>query len=199
MLIVGLGNPGREYSETRHNAGFMLLDLWCEVHQTTMTQSKFSGLYGTFRTPKKTIHLLKPQTFMNLSGKSVQACMAFYRIPPEEVLVIHDELDLPVGDIRIKADGGHGGHNGLRSIIELTGKQNFGRLRFGIGRPPRGDAVNYVLGSFMQSELESLQRSFKIGVKTLDVYVSRGQTTSMNFCNGLYKAQKREERTSGQS
>ena len=125
ILLVGLGNPGPEYENTRHNAGFML-DLLCASCGCTITQGKFQGLFGTARIEGNMVYLLKPQTFMNLSGRSVVACMNFYHLPRSRVLVVHDELDLPVGDLRVQFNGGSSGHNGLKSIIELTGGQDFG-------------------------------------------------------------------------
>lgn len=199
LLVVGLGNPGSEYTNTRHNAGFMLLDKWCQSHGASMTQAKFQGIYGNMRLSEKQIHLLKPQTFMNLSGKSVQACLAFFHIAHENILVIHDELDLPVGDVRCKSGGGAGGHNGLKSIIELTGSADFQRLRLGIGRPPSNDVVHYVLGSIPASDIETWDKSMEIGCKALDTFVVRGTSAAMNYCNGLFKAKKKEEVSSGLS
>ena len=193
LLLVGLGNPGPEYASTRHNAGFMLMDLLCESCGCTMTQSEFQGIFGTARIGGRSVYLLKPQTFMNLSGRSVVACMNFYHLPIGQVLVIHDELDLPVGDLRVKFDGGSGGHNGLKSIIELTGSQGFGRVRVGIGRPQHGDVVNYVLGNLPQDDIESFNACLKIGVDAVKTYIARGCEASMRFCNGLYKAKKKEE------
>jgi len=191
VLVVGLGNPGAQYSATRHNAGFHGLDAWCAAAGVCMTQTKFHGLFGSARVGGRSVHLLKPQTFMNLSGKSVQACMAFYHIALEDVLVLHDELDLPLGDIRVKSGGGHGGHNGLRSIIEVTGGQSFGRIRIGIGRPEHGDVVNYVLSAMPQDDLDLYDKSLKIAVEALQLYLQRGLAVSMNHCNGLFRAQKK--------
>ena len=197
LLVVGLGNPGNEYTNTRHNAGFMTLDSWCRAHNASMTQTKFQGLYGSMRLNGKQIHLLKPLTFMNLSGKSVQACMAFFHVTPNNVLVIHDELDLPLGDVRCKSGGGAGGHNGLKSIIELTGSSDFNRIRMGIGRPEHNDVVNYVLGSIPLSDAETWDKSMEIGCKALDMFVARGLQTAMNYCNGLFRAKKKEAVSNG--
>ncbi len=199
LLIVGLGNPGNEYENTRHNAGFMTLDAWCRAHGANMTQTKFQGIYGSMRLNGKQIHLLKPQTFMNLSGKSVQACMAFFHVPHENILIIHDDLDLPMGDVRCKNGGGAGGHNGLKSIIELTGSNAFNRLRMGIGRPVHNDVINYVLGTIPQAEQATWEKSVEIGGQALDTWVSRGLLASMNYCNGLFKAKKKEEASDGAS
>lgn len=197
ILIVGLGNPGSEYTNTRHNAGFMTLDRWCQVHGTSMTQTKFQGIYGSMRLSGKLIHLLKPQTFMNLSGKSVQACLAFFHISHANMLVIHDELDLPMGDVRCKFGGSSGGHNGLKSIVSLTGCADFCRMRMGIGRPPFPDVIHYVLGNIPASEQEAWDKSVEIGCKALDTFVVRGLTAAMNDCNGLFRAKKKEEISSG--
>lgn len=199
LLIVGLGNPGNEYENTRHNAGFMTLDAWCRAHNGSMTQTKFQGIYGSLRLGGKQIHLLKPQTYMNLSGKSVQACMAFFHVAHENVLVIHDDLDIPMGDVRCKCGGGAGGHNGLKSIIELTGSPAFNRLRMGIGRPVHNDVINYVLGTIPQAEQEAWEKSMEIGCSALDTWVTRGLQASMNYCNGLFKAKKKEEASHGAS
>ena len=193
VLVVGLGNPGIEYESTRHNAGFMVLDLFCAQTGATISQSKFQGLFGTARINGHSVYLLKPQTYMNLSGKSVVSCMSFYHLPIESVIVIHDDLDLPIGDVRAKVGGGSGGHNGLKSIMELTGSAEFGRIRMGIGRPVHGDVINYVLGKFPESEVESFGASLKIGAETLRTYLSSGSQAAMRFCNGLYRAQKKEE------
>lgn len=192
LLIVGLGNPGAEYASTRHNSGFRLIDRFCESVGASMTQTKFQGIFGTTRLNGRSILLLKPQTFMNLSGKSVVACMSFYHLPIENVLVLHDELDLPLGDLRVKVGGGAGGHNGLKSIIELAGKPDFSRMRIGIGRPEHGDVVNYVLGSFKAEDEVIFESSLTIGVDALKTFIARGTQASMNYCNGLFKAKKKE-------
>ena len=200
VLIVGLGNPGAQYDQTRHNAGFMLLDRFCESCGALMTQAKFQGMFGSARVGGRTVYLLKPYTYMNLSGKSVVACMQFYHLPIESVLVIHDELDLPLGDIRVKVGGGAGGHNGLKSIIQLTGKAEFSRLRVGIGRPVHNDVVNYVLGRIPDGEdSEAFGASLNIGVDALEKYVREGAQASMRFCNGLFRAKKKEEAKGEQS
>ena len=130
---------------------------------------------------------------MTLSGKSVVACMSFYHLPIESVVVIHDELDLPVGDMRVKTGGGAGGHNGLKSIIELTGSADFMRVRIGIGRPEHGDVVNYVLGKIPENDRMSLDSVFNTGVGALQKLISGGSEAAMRFCNGLYRAKKKEE------
>lgn len=198
LLIVGLGNPGAQYVNTRHNAGFMLLDNFCRAHGIGMAQNKFEGIFATTRLQGKTLYLLKPQTFMNLSGKSVVACTQFYHLPIESVVVIHDELDLPLGDMRIKSGGSAGGHNGLKSIMELTGKASFTRVRLGIGRPAHDDVVNYVLGKFGSAEAEeTFGATLNLGVDALNILIKEGAQAAMRFCNGLYRAKKKEEAKNG--
>lgn len=149
-LIVGLGNPGPEYASTRHNAGFWFVEKLCEpTHASLSPEQKFKGLAGNLSLGihgTKSCRLLLPATYMNRSGESILAMTKFYDIRPEQVLVVHDELDLPVGSIRIKFDGGHGGHNGLRDIIAKLNTKQFYRLRIGIGHPGnKDDVLNYVL------------------------------------------------------
>ncbi len=145
-LVVGLGNPGSKYDETRHNAGFWFLDqLVSRYNGTFRSEKRFSGEFCKVQVSGRDVLLLRPSTFMNLSGQSIQAAASYYRVAPEEILVIHDELDLPPGTVRIKQGGGHGGHNGLRDTIAHIGKE-FWRVRLGIGHPGHKDAVvSYVL------------------------------------------------------
>lgn len=146
-LIVGLGNPGAEYEDTRHNAGFWWIDAIAREHGVSLShENKFLGISGRLKHQGNEAWLLKPMTFMNRSGQSVAALARFYRIPPEQILIVHDELDLPPGTAKLKKGGGHGGHNGLKDIAAHLGSTDFWRLRLGIGHP--GDAaavVNFVL------------------------------------------------------
>ncbi|MBU1426764.1 MAG: aminoacyl-tRNA hydrolase [Gammaproteobacteria bacterium] len=153
-LIVGLGNPGREYEATRHNAGFWWVDEFARVQGANFkTDSKFHGLVARASLHGHDVHLLKPQTFMNVSGRSVVALALFYKILPDQILVIHDELDLPPGSAKLKLGGGHGGHNGLKDIIAHLGTKEFWRLRIGIGHPgERDQVVNYVLNAPRKEE-----------------------------------------------
>ena len=148
QAIVGLGNPGPRYEYTRHNAGFWLLDrLAADYGGTFRAEKKMRGDLTSVSIGGHKVWLLKPDTFVNRSGESVQALTSYYRLPPESVLLAYDELDLAPGDLRFKADGGHGGHNGLRDIFSRTGKRTFPRLRIGIGHPGHKDQVTgYVLG-----------------------------------------------------
>ena len=153
-LIVGLGNPGREYEATRHNAGFWWVDEFARTHGANFrVDSKFHGLVARTALHGHEIHLLKPQTFMNVSGRAVGALAQFYKIAPQHILVVHDELDLPPGSAKLKLGGGHGGHNGLKDIIAHLGTRDFWRLRIGIGHPgERADVSNYVLNAPRREE-----------------------------------------------
>lgn len=146
-LVVGLGNPGADYVDTRHNAGFWFLDLLADhLSLTFRFEKKFNADETRYRSSDKDVFLLKPQTFMNRSGQSLGAVMRFYKIKPRQILVVHDELDLGPGSNRLKQGGGHGGHNGLRDVINHLGDRDFFRLRVGIGHPgDRDQVVNYVL------------------------------------------------------
>ena len=157
-LVVGLGNPGPDYALTRHNVGFMAVDALAGPEAFT---SKFQGLVASRSIEGEKLLLLKPQTFMNLSGKSVQAAMAFYKIPPDHVIVLHDEIDLPLGKIRIKQGGGANGHNGLKDIDQMVG-QDYWRIRLGVGRPEGQAPVHdYVLGRFTAEQMMEVEKILK--------------------------------------
>ena len=151
-LIIGLGNPGKEYENTRHNTGFMVLDRLSEKLNIEMTQNKFKGLYGKSKYKGEDVILLKPQTYMNLSGESVRQVMDFFKINQEDILVIYDDLDMPVGKLRLRQSGSAGGHNGVKSIIAHVGTQSFQRIRVGIDKHPRIKVVDYVLGRFQKDK-----------------------------------------------
>ena len=160
QLIVGLGNPGNEYTGTRHNAGFWWVDQVCaETGSKLNLEAKFFGHAGKLKNSSE-VWLLKPTTFMNASGRSVGALAKFYKIPPEAILVIHDELDLPPGTIKLKKGGGHGGHNGLKDIAAHLGTPDFWRLRLGIGHPGDKNAVaNYVLKDPTRDEMRAIEEN----------------------------------------
>jgi peptidyl-tRNA hydrolase, PTH1 family len=150
LLVAGLGNPGREYARTRHNVGFMVAEELARRHDGSF-RSKFSGELAELRVDGRRIAILKPQTFMNVSGRSVGAALRFFKLPPEQLLVVHDEVDLELGRLQARAGGGLAGHNGLRSLGQELGTQDFLRLRVGVGRPERGDprpVADWVLGPF---------------------------------------------------
>ncbi len=173
-LIVGLGNPGREYEATRHNAGFWWVDELAHIHNANFkTDNKFHGLIARATLHGHEVHLLKPQTFMNVSGRAVAALALFYKILPEQVLVVHDELDLPPGSAKLKLGGGHGGHNGLKDIIAQLGTRDFWRLRVGIGHPgDRAEVVNFVLNAPRKEEQDliddALQRALDVAASIIE-------------------------------
>jgi len=154
QLIVGLGNPGAEYEKTRHNAGAWFVTELAEAAQVTLRpDSKLRGLHGIAKLQGHACHLLIPTTYMNLSGQPVQALASYYKIDPAAILVAHDEIDLPVGDIRLKFDGGHGGHNGIRDVMQHINNNKFYRLRIGVGRPEKSsDSADYVLHAPKKAE-----------------------------------------------
>lgn len=167
-LIVGLGNPGREYENTRHNAGFWWLDEFARMQNLSFrSEAKFHGQAARGQLHGHEVFLLKPQTFMNVSGRAVGALTQFYKIAPAEILVVHDELDLPPGSAKLKLGGGHGGHNGLKDIIAHLGTKDFWRLRLGIGHPgERSEVVNFVLNDPRREERvlidEAMQRALDV-------------------------------------
>ncbi len=181
-LIAGLGNPGPEYENTRHNAGARLVEQLARQKGIQLApERKYSGLTGCFSGPEGNVRLLIPTTFMNRSGQAVAALAGFYRIPPEAILVVHDELDLLPGTARLKQGGGHGGHNGLRDIIASLGNQNsFHRLRLGIGHPGQKQLVSaYVLGRAPRSEQDKLQDSIDLALASLPDILSGNWTRAM--------------------
>lgn len=191
-LVVGLGNPGREYASHRHNVGFMVADELAARVRADDFREKFSARWTKGSAPSTVaggevqVVILEPQTFMNESGRAVQPAAAFFKVPPSNVLVVHDELDLPFGDLRLKVGGGHAGHNGLRSIIQQIGTPDFPRLRFGVGRPPagfRGEVADFVLAGFDGDERTRLGQLVRGAVDAaLDVF-DRGLQPAMNRLN----------------
>ncbi len=190
-MIVGLGNPGAKYANNRHNVGFMLVDALARESNAESFKSKFSAEWCKARAKGEDLALLKPQTFMNLSGQSVQPAASFLKVEAANILVVHDELDLPFGEVRLKVGGGHAGHNGLRSIIGCMGTPEFVRLRIGIGRPPAdfgGAVADFVLANFSGEERVILPDVLsRAGSSVLDV-LARGVTPAMNSLNTKPKA-----------
>jgi len=181
-LIVGLGNPGPKYQQTRHNAGFWFIDeLARVVHAHPQTESKFHGDACKTRISGEDVWLLKPDTFMNLSGQAISAISRFYKIPVEQILVVHDELDLPPGTVRLKRGGGHGGHNGLRDTIEKTGSKDFARLRIGIGHPGDKSRVHdYVLHPATGDEQIEIESAIHRAVNVIEDVVRGEWDKAMN-------------------
>nr|WP_199589683.1 aminoacyl-tRNA hydrolase [Lujinxingia litoralis] len=183
-LIVGLGNPGPKYEGTRHNIGFAAVNRLAERYRLTVTQSKFHGVYTTGIICGVDVALLKPLTFMNLSGKSVAPAMKFFNVEPVSLIVLHDELDVELGQMKIKEGGGHGGHNGLRDIVAKTGTREFLRVRLGIGRPEHGDVTNHVLGRFRPDETPAVERMLDDACDAVETILSEGVAAAQNRFHG---------------
>jgi len=183
-LIVGLGNPGRDYAGNRHNVGWQVADHFVSSRSWRFTKRHNDALIALGRIGEVRVVVAKPQTFMNLSGRAVQPLARFYKVPPERMLVIYDDLDLPFGTIRLREKGGAGGHNGMQSIIERMGGGDFPRLRMGIGRPPgRMDAADYVLRDFDAGERVELPDVLDRAAKAIETFVAEGIGAAMNIHN----------------
>lgn len=188
-LIVGLGNPGKEYENTRHNIGFAVIGSWkleAGSFSDWKINKKFNAEISEGKIGNEKIILLRPQTFMNNSGQAVAAAAHFYKIKPADILTIHDDIDLPLGKIRIKKDGSSGGHRGVESIITALGAENFVRLKIGVGpktRPPRFDAANFVLKKFGKTEDKNLAEVIKKTTAAVAIIMNDGAETAMNQFN----------------
>jgi PTH1 family peptidyl-tRNA hydrolase len=183
-IIVGLGNPGKKYERTRHNAGFMAVEEVARGLHADIAQEKYHALIGKARIDSIEAILVKPQTFMNNSGRSVGAIIRYTHAALSDIVVLHDDLDLPLGTVRIKAGGGHGGHNGLRSIIEHLGSPDFIRVRIGIGRPePDRDSADYVLSPIPAAEREPFTMAVVRAAQAATAVTLEGPTGAMNTYN----------------
>ena len=185
FLIVGLGNPGREYKDNRHNVGFMLVDRLTVRLDARLSRMQAKALVGSVNYEGNKLIFAKPQTYMNLSGQSIQGVARFYKLPLENMIVAHDDLDLPFGTIRIRPGGGPGGQRGVASTIERLGTKDFCRLRIGIGRPPgRMDPAAYVLQDFAQADLMLLSEILDHAANAVLTFVTHGLDAAMNKFNG---------------
>lgn len=183
-VIVGLGNPGKQYEQTRHNIGFMVIDELSRLFNIPLDQAKHKGLYGIGFYNGDKVLLLKPLTYMNLSGESIRAVMDYYQIDIEDFVVIYDDLDLPVGKIRLRQKGSAGGHNGIKSTIAHLGTQEFNRIRIGINRPQQGMAVpDYVLGSFSKEEQTEVTEAVKKCADACEAWIKKPFLQVMNEYN----------------
>ncbi|MCH4904766.1 aminoacyl-tRNA hydrolase [Cylindrospermopsis raciborskii CHAB3438] len=191
QLIVGLGNPEPKYDQTRHNIGFAAIDALSRNWHIPVTENrKFQGQFGEgLALGSKKIRILKPLTYMNRSGESIQAVTSWYKLPPESVLVIYDDMDLPLGKIRLRLSGSAGGHNGMKSTISHLNSQNFPRLRIGIGKPKNlpnnddGDTVSHVLGKFSPQEAKLIDPILAFVVECVELTLKQGVEKAMNRCN----------------
>ncbi len=182
-LLVGLGNPGVRYALNRHNAGFLLLDRFAAAHQLSFARRRFNAQLAEGIVAGERVLLAKPQTFMNLSGNAVGKLASFYRIPTRDIIVCYDDLDLPFGRIRLRAQGSAGGHHGMESIIAALGTNDFARLRIGIGRPDSREDVNHVLGNFSGDETRMLDETLARAREALETWLREGIVKAMNEFN----------------
>lgn len=185
FLIVGLGNPGREYRNTRHNIGFLAIDALAKSLGVSLGKVQSKALVGQGKIGASKVILVKPQTYMNLSGQAVSGLLNFYKINTEHLIVIHDDIDLPFGTIRIRPGGGSAGQRGVKSIIEKVGTQEFARMRLGVGRPPgQMDAAAYVLQPFTKEDEEFLVNFLSKAAEAANEFVNNGLNAAMNKYNG---------------
>ncbi len=183
-LIFGLGNPGKKYERTRHNVGFQVLDVLARRYGVTFSPHKFRALAARVRIGDENVLLIKPLTYMNLSGEAVGPIVRFYKVPLDHILVVYDDLDLPFGTLRLRAKGGSGGHKGLKSIIQHLGSEEFPRLRVGIGRPPnRMEPADFVLQPFSAREEEEMALVREEAADAIEVWVQEGIQRAMNLVN----------------
>ena len=187
-LIVGLGNPGKEYERTRHNAGFRAIDILADKLGCRIDKGKFQGLYGQAVYGGKKVYLLKPQTYMNLSGRSVLQLSAYFNIPPQRIIGLFDDISLAPGRLRIRADGSAGGHNGIKSIISEVGSQNFPRVKIGVGSKPNPefDLADWVLSTFSAKEEKDLQFALNNAADAALCVIDHGVPESANRFNGSH-------------
>lgn len=182
-LIVGLGNPGKKFLNTRHNVGFMAIDELSKELSISLDQKKFNGIYGKGVVNGETVYLLKPQTYMNLSGESVRPLMEYFNIDVDDLLVIYDDLDLPTGKVRLRQKGSAGGHNGMKSIIAHVHTQEFKRVRIGIDRSGRQSVIDYVLKPFSKEEQTPIQEAIERTTKACEAWTTESFSEVMNKYN----------------
>ncbi|WP_434689788.1 aminoacyl-tRNA hydrolase [Hungatella sp. SB206] len=183
-LIAGLGNPTREYEKTRHNVGFEAIDILADKAGTTVTEKKHKALYGKGYIGGQKVVLAKPQTYMNLSGESVREIADFYKIEPENIIILCDDINLSEGQLRIRLKGSAGGHNGLKNIISHLGTQEFPRIRIGVGEKPRGmDLADYVLGRFPKEQQAVMEEAYRDAAEAACMMIEDGADAAMNHYN----------------
>ena len=187
-IIAGLGNPTREYEKTRHNVGFDTIDVLADKLNTSVDEKKFKGLYGRGIIAGEKVILLKPQTFMNLSGESVREAADFYKVDPEHIIVIYDDISLNPGQIRIRKKGSAGGHNGIKNIIAQLGTDTFQRIKVGVGEKPKGyDLAAYVLGHFHGEDLELMEEGYEKAISATEEILKGEIDAAMNEYNRKVK------------
>lgn len=184
-IVVGLGNPGAQYLHTRHNAGFLAIDYICNKYNARVNKSAHKGLVGEATIGGKRVLLVKPQTFMNLSGECVRAVLDFYKISPDNLIIIYDDISLDVGRLRVRRDGSAGGHNGIKSILEHLGTKTFPRIKIGVGQKPHPDydLASWVLSEFKDDELKALEGTFPTVCEGLEKILTSSIDDAMQICN----------------
>lgn len=184
FLIVGLGNPEKDYANTRHNMGFNVINELSKKYEIEVNKAKFKGLFGNGIVNGEKVILLKPQTFMNLSGESVKEVMDFYKISSDKIIVIYDDIDLAPGVIRIRKSGGPGTHNGMKSVVHFIGNQNFARVRVGIGKPVEHEnLIDYVIGAIPELDKEDLEHGVRLATDAVDLILKQNIDIAMNKFN----------------
>ena len=193
FIIVGLGNPGKKYEFTRHNMGFITVDRLAEKHDIVINKLKFKALVGEGKIAGQKVLLVKPQTYMNLSGESVRDIMNFYKEPLENLLVVYDDVDIPVGSFRIRKKGSAGTHNGMKNIVYLLNDDGFPRIRIGIGTGKKENMISFVTGGLTKEEVEPLEASIDKAVESIAAYISEGIDTAMNRFNVRPNKEKKDD------
>ncbi|WP_041367250.1 aminoacyl-tRNA hydrolase [Natranaerobius thermophilus] len=185
-LIAGLGNPGKKYQYNKHNIGFMVIDYFAKQHGLSVTKLKHQSMWDELRLEGEKIVLIKPLTYMNRSGHAIKLWKDYFKIENQDLLIIYDDLDLELGDLRMRPKGGTGGHNGLKSIVSTLGGKEFPRIRFGIGRPASQESTSsYVLKDFTKKEFETINNKFPDLSKGIELFCKEGINEAMNFVNSL--------------
>lgn len=183
-LIVGLGNPGDEYRHTRHNVGFDVIDLMAYKYNVSVNRIKFKGVYGEIIICGEKVILLKPSTYMNLSGESVREASSFYKISNENIIIVYDDISLDAGKLRIRSKGSAGGHNGIKSIISNMSSDTFPRIKIGVGQPEKS-LIPHVLGRFCKEDRVLVEKTFEASIKAAETIIEKGCTEAMNQFNGF--------------
>ncbi|SCK02977.1 Peptidyl-tRNA hydrolase [uncultured Eubacterium sp.] len=192
-VIAGLGNPGKKYENTRHNMGFIAIDQLAEKHNIKVDKLKFKALVGEGRIAGQKVLLVKPQTYMNLSGESIREVMNFYKLEPENLIVIYDDIDIEAGTLRIRKFGSAGTHNGMKSVVYQLQSDRFPRIRLGIGSQKKGDLVNFVIGGFSKEEVPVLEEAVQHAVLAAECIIEDGIDKAMNQYNTKKRSKKDDE------
>lgn len=185
FIVVFLGNPGQEYEYTRHNAGFITADIFAKTHNVSINKVSFKAFTGTTIIGSEKVLLMKPQTYMNLSGEAVAQAAKFYKVPSDHIIVISDEMSLPIGKIRVREKGSAGGHNGLKNIIKMLGTEDFPRIRIGVGSPPHDeyDVKDWVLSKFKGQDKTDIDAAASRACNAIESYIVDGCAKTMNLFN----------------